>query len=115
MANENALKPSNNQSRQNGLPIPSVPESFYFLAISIVKTSAILRFLLCRGGGTGRRAGFKIRFLHGSAGSIPALGTKLYLTVGFFLQEQRLYDSLAYFLTAFLTVLLASRAIQPSY
>ena len=29
----------------------------------------------CRGGGTGRRAGFKIRFLHGSAGSIPALGT----------------------------------------
>jgi hypothetical protein len=33
------------------------------------------RALLCRGGGTGRRAGFKIRFLHGSAGSIPALGT----------------------------------------
>jgi hypothetical protein len=31
--------------------------------------------LMCRGGGTGRRAGFKIRFLHGSAGSIPALGT----------------------------------------
>ena len=31
----------------------------------------------CRGGGTGRRAGFKIRFLHGSAGSIPALGTIL--------------------------------------
>ena len=26
-------------------------------------------------GGTGRRAGFKIRFLCGSAGSIPALGT----------------------------------------
>ena len=28
-----------------------------------------------RGGGTGRRAGFKIRFLHGSVGSIPTLGT----------------------------------------
>ena len=89
MANENALKPSNNQSRQNGLPIPSVPESFYFLAISIVKTSVILAILLCRGGGTGRRAGFKIRFLHGSAGSIPALGTKLYSIAEFFPQEQR--------------------------
>ena len=32
---------------------------------------------MCRGGGTGRRAGFKIRFPHGSAGSIPALGTIL--------------------------------------
>ena len=28
-----------------------------------------------RGGGTGRRAGFKIRFLYGSVGSIPTLGT----------------------------------------
>ncbi len=28
-----------------------------------------------RGGGTGRRAGFKIRFSKGSAGSIPAPGT----------------------------------------
>ena len=37
--------------------------------------SAILAALSCRGGGTGRRAGFKIRFLCGSAGSIPALGT----------------------------------------
>ena len=29
----------------------------------------------CPGGGTGRRAGFKIQFLQGSAGSIPAPGT----------------------------------------
>ncbi len=31
----------------------------------------------CRGGGTGRRDGFKIRFLHGSAGSITAPGTTM--------------------------------------
>ena len=36
---------------------------------------AILERLTCRGGGTGRRAGFKIRFLRGSVGSIPTLGT----------------------------------------
>ena len=42
--------------------------------------SAILPPLSCRGGGTGRRAGFKIRFLCGSAGSIPALGTTEKLT-----------------------------------
>ena len=30
----------------------------------------------CLGGGTGRRAGFKIQFWQQSAGSIPALGTK---------------------------------------
>ena len=29
----------------------------------------------CRGGGTGRRAGFKIRFPKGSGGSIPPSGT----------------------------------------
>jgi hypothetical protein len=28
-----------------------------------------------RDGGTGRRAGLKIPFLHGSVGSIPTLGT----------------------------------------
>ena len=58
-----------------GPSVPRAPGLFYLLAISIAKTSAILPILLCRGGGTGRRAGFKIRFLHGSAGSIPALGT----------------------------------------
>ena len=31
---------------------------------------------LCLGGEIGRRAGFKIRFLHGSVGSIPTPGTK---------------------------------------
>ena len=35
----------------------------------------IAQLLARRGGGTGRRAGFKIRFLHGSVGSIPTLGT----------------------------------------
>jgi hypothetical protein len=30
----------------------------------------------CPGGGTGRRAGFKIQFWQQSAGSIPAFGTK---------------------------------------
>ena len=58
-----------------GPSVPRAPGLFYILAISIARTSAILPILLCRGGGTGRRAGFKIRFLHGSAGSIPALGT----------------------------------------
>ena len=33
--------------------------------------------LLCLGGEIGRRAGFKIRFLHGSVGSIPTPGTTL--------------------------------------
>ena len=60
-----------------GPSVPRAPGLFYLLAISIAKTSAILPILLCRGGGTGRRAGFKIRFLHGSAGSIPALGTNV--------------------------------------
>ncbi len=31
--------------------------------------------MIRHGGGIGRRAGFKIRFLHGSVGSIPTLGT----------------------------------------
>jgi hypothetical protein len=31
----------------------------------------------CRGGEIGRHAGFKIQWLHGRAGSIPALGTTL--------------------------------------
>ena len=66
-----------------GPSVPRAPGLFYLLAISIAKTSAILPILLCRGG-TGRRAGFKIRFLHGSAGSIPALGTKLYSIAEFF-------------------------------
>ena len=33
---------------------------------------------MCLGGETGRRAGFKIRFLHGSVGSIPTPGTSVY-------------------------------------
>ena len=35
-----------------------------------------LALIACRGGGTGRRAGFKIRFWQQSASSILALGTK---------------------------------------
>ncbi len=34
----------------------------------------------CRDGGTGRRAGFKIRFPKGSGGSIPPPGTMSLLT-----------------------------------
>ena len=41
---------------------------------------------MCRGGETGRHAGFKIRFLHGSAGSIPALGTILMHCPSVFIQ-----------------------------
>ncbi len=33
------------------------------------------QILLCRGGGIGRHVGFKIQWLCGRAGSIPALGT----------------------------------------
>jgi hypothetical protein len=33
---------------------------------------------ICRGGGIGRRAGFKIRWWQHRAGSIPALGTNLH-------------------------------------
>ena len=45
------------------------------MAVSFVINDRYNCALLCRGGGTGRRAGFKIRFLHGSVGSIPTLGT----------------------------------------
>ena len=47
--------------------------------VSTKKTPCYTLGNLCRGGGTGRRAGFKIRFLHGSVGSIPTLGTKSWL------------------------------------
>ena len=43
--------------------------------VTAPEVPAIIAPLTCRGGGTGRRAGFKIRFLHGSVGSIPTLGT----------------------------------------
>ena len=39
-------------------------------------TTAIMA-ILCRGGGIGRRAGFKIRWWQHRAGSIPALGTNI--------------------------------------
>ena len=43
--------------------------------VRLRRGSLILARTGCRGGGTGRRAGFKIRFPKGSGGSIPPPGT----------------------------------------
>ena len=48
---------------------------------------------MCRGGGTGRRAGFKIRFLYGSASSILALGTIKFYPISNFLKFKNLNPS----------------------
>jgi hypothetical protein len=39
---------------------------------------AVIQSLLCRAGGTGRRAGLKIRWPQGRVGSIPMPGTNFY-------------------------------------
>ena len=46
------------------------------ILLSIMPIGLNLRSDFCPGGGTGRRAGFKIQFWQQSEGSIPSPGTK---------------------------------------